>query len=147
MTALVMSVCLGLIGLGIDVSYWGLVRIELQDTADVAAIAGALSYQSTSNAQTAATVAAGVAELNGATGAAGRTWNAATRTLSDNQITAQIVAGIRNPADIAVEVSIRRSVPLFFARVLSSQRLTTVSANSWAEAGQSGGGGSRAYWR
>ena len=135
MTALVMSACLGVMGLGIDISYWGLVRIEQQRIADVAAIAGALSYQ-TADAKTAAAAAADIAEINGATGAASRAWNPTTYTLADNQITARIVAGVRNPADKAMQVTVQQSVPLFFSRVLSSQRLTTISASAWAELGQ-----------
>jgi len=59
-------------GMGIEITHWTVVKLELQRTADVASLAGAMEYALASNAQDAANEAANVAELNGATGTQGQ---------------------------------------------------------------------------
>jgi hypothetical protein len=105
----------------------------LQRGADAGARAAALVYQSTANAQTAANAAADMVELNGATGATSRTWDASTGTLTDDLITVRKVSGIRSARDAAFEVTIQRSVPLAFAKLFTSGSNITVSSASWSE--------------
>ncbi|MBB2172071.1 pilus assembly protein TadG-related protein [Gluconacetobacter asukensis] len=40
LVALALPVLMGVLGLGIDVSYWAMTRLELQRVADIAAVAG-----------------------------------------------------------------------------------------------------------
>jgi hypothetical protein len=124
--------------LGIEVSSWSVVQVELQSTADAAALAGGMNYKLTSSGQSATGAAANVAEVNGITGTSTRSWSAATQTLSDNQITAAVVSGIQNASDTAIKVTVRRSVPLLFANIFSSLGSVTVSASAWAELVPSG---------
>ena len=63
--AIAMPVCVGVMALGIDVSYWEVKQIQLQRIADVAALAGSVRYSQTNNATSAVRSAASVAELNG----------------------------------------------------------------------------------
>ena len=64
---------------GIEVSDWAAVKVELQRTADAAALAGAAAYNQTATTHSAATAAAYVAQINGAAGTTTPTW-APTRT-------------------------------------------------------------------
>lgn len=136
LSALFAPVLIGVMGLSIDVSYWTAVRLEVQRTADLAAIAGALSYGATNNIQSAAASAAATAELNGAVGAAIQTWDGNTATLSDNQVSVQIVGGLRRASDTAVKVTVQQTVPLWFSRLFTSRNLVTIAATSWAELGR-----------
>ena len=134
-----MPVLLMSVAMGVEVAHWSSEQLDLQRTADVAALAGASAYAravaagQVPTASAVATAAADVAELNGATGAASRSWSAGSKTLADNQITAQIVAGPRNSADNAVRVTVQQSVPLIFARLVSSAGSQTLSAQGTAE--------------
>jgi Flp pilus assembly protein TadG len=121
------------VGIGVEVTHWTVVRLELQRTADVAALAGAAEYALTSNAQNAANAAANVTELNGAVGATTRTWNAGSQTLTDNQITVQIGAGARNSNNVGVAVTIAQAVPLALTQVMTSRSSVTLGAAGWAE--------------
>jgi Flp pilus assembly protein TadG len=138
-TALLMPVFLGMAALGIEVSHWAIVRLELQRSADVAALAAARVLNTTSNTYTAATAALNVAEINGFA-ASTRSWNASTGTLSDALVTAQLVKGIRNAVDNAFEVTVKRSVPLFFTAMFMTGNSVTISASGWAEIVQSSTG-------
>jgi Flp pilus assembly protein TadG len=131
-TALLMPVFLGMIGLGVEVSHWSVVQLELQRTADIGALAAASVLNETASAYAAATAALNMAEVNGVA-ASTRTWNAGTATLSDALVAAQLVSGIRNPADQAFRVTVRSVVPLFLVNLFLSASSVTVSANSWAE--------------
>jgi hypothetical protein len=121
------------LGLGIEVASWTIVQMDLQRNADAAALAGAMNYTQTSNGQSAATAAANLAEVNGATGAASRTWNAGSQTLSDNTITAAIVTGIKSSSDTAIKVTITQNVALVFANIFSALGSVTVTASAWSE--------------
>lgn len=120
-------------GLGIEVGQIGLARAELQRTADFAAEAGAQSYGTTQNAQTAAGVAADLAELNGASGAASRVWDASTQTLSDNQVTVVVGAGVLSAGNTSVTVTVRRSIAASFTLLMGSAAQHSVSATAAAD--------------
>jgi Flp pilus assembly protein TadG len=108
------------LGLGIEVSRWAVVKVELQRIADAAALAGAFDYehQTTNASQTAVAAALNLAELNGITA----------------PVAAQIVAGPRNPnSDTAVRVTVSRQVPLFLAQIFTSATSQTISATAVAE--------------
>lgn len=125
--------------MGIEVTFWSVRMVELQRVADVAAWAGATQYAANSNAQIAAWIAADVAEINGVTGASTRSWDATRSTLSDNLITAQLVAGVKNASDNAIKVTvtqnITKSVSLIFPSATAS---ITLSAIAIAEIGALG---------
>jgi Flp pilus assembly protein TadG len=120
-------------GLGIEVGQIGLARAELQRTADFAAEAGAQSYGTTADAQTAAGVAADLAELNGASGAASRVWDASTQTLSDNQVTVVVGAGVLSAGNTSVTVTVRRSIAASFTLLMGSGAQHSVSATAAAD--------------
>jgi Flp pilus assembly protein TadG len=128
------------VGIGVEVSRWSVAKMELQGIADAAAIAGALNYQQANDPQKATIAAAYVAQINGIAGMANPVWNATTKTLTDNLITAQIVAGPRNTNDVAVQVSVSRSLPLYLAGVFTSASAQTVSATAVAEIVQTSSG-------
>ena len=123
------------LGLGIEVSRWSVAKLELQRIADAAALAGAFDYQhqATKVPKTAATAAASLAWYNGVTGVATPTWTAATNLLTDNQITVQIIAGLRTASDTAVRVTVSRLVPLFLAGIFTSAATQKVTATAVAE--------------
>ena len=132
-TALVIPVLVMSAGMGVEVSHWAMVKLELQRTADIAALAGATDYEITKDARSAANAAASVAELNGAAGSTSRTWNESTQLLRDNQITAQVRTGVRQDLDTALEVTVSQPVTLLLTRIMSSSQSVTVSATGWAE--------------
>jgi len=121
------------LGLGIEVSSWSVSQVELQRTADAAALAGVMNYTQTSNGQSATGAAANVAEVNGVPGAASRTWNAGTQTLTDNKITAAIVPGINHTSDTSIKVTVQQNIPLVFANIFSNLGSITVTATAWSE--------------
>jgi Flp pilus assembly protein TadG len=139
-------------GMGIEVSDWAAVKVELQRTADAAALTGAYYYSTNSGqtnlAQNAATAAADVAQLNGASGvsggAANMTWNASTTTLSDNKVTVQTYDSQHCPVGtctIAVKATVSRTVSLAIGRIFASNPSITLSTSSIAEVipGSTGG--------
>ncbi|MFW7266933.1 pilus assembly protein TadG-related protein [Gluconacetobacter sp. Hr-1-5] len=65
LVALALPVLMGVLGLGIDVSYWAMTRLELQRVADLAAVAGVARYGASGQVSDALNTAAAVAELNG----------------------------------------------------------------------------------
>ena len=104
--AMLAPVLAGSMALGIEVTSWSGAQVDMQRTADASARAGAIycyNYATANSgstclsnataAQTAATLAARLAEVNGITGATSPTWNATSKTYTDNNITAQIVSG------------------------------------------------------
>jgi Flp pilus assembly protein TadG len=137
------------VGLGAEVSSWSAAQVDAQRIADVAATAGALSCKSLSSttntcstnagAKIAATAAANLAQINGASGTANPSWS--NPTLTDNQITVQITNGVRNSSDTAVQVSVQKTVPLTISRLVSNQSSVTVQSTSTAELLQTAGSG------
>src|ERR1035437_10046030 len=113
LTAVMAPVMVMTLALGVEVSFWSLNKVELQRIADVAAWAGAKQYAASSNAQSATNTAANLAEINGVSGTATRTWNATTLTTTDNLITAQVVvtgSGLKSAADPIVKVTVKRNI-------------------------------------
>ncbi|MCW3475434.1 pilus assembly protein TadG-related protein [Rhodovastum sp. RN2-1] len=133
-TALTAVPLIMFMGMGIELTHWGTVKQRLQRTADAAALAGAQEFLIAKNVANAANAAADLAELNGATGSTTRAWDATNKILSDNQVTAQVVAGVRNSANTAVQVTVTQAVPLMITRMMSSRSSVTLSATGWAEA-------------
>ncbi|GGF19596.1 hypothetical protein GCM10011611_26930 [Aliidongia dinghuensis] len=133
LTAICLPLLLMLVGLAVELTNWTAIRRELQRTADLAALAGTAQFAAANASNAAANAAASLAELNGVTGAASRTWNASTATLTDNDITVTIGGGIRNAADTLVTVTVTETVPLILTKLLTSAASVTVSATSAAE--------------
>jgi hypothetical protein len=110
------------LGLGIEVSRWSVAKVELQRTADAAALAGAFDYlnQTTPVQQTAIAAAVNLAQINGITA----------------PVTAQIVTGLtglKNPSDNAMKVTVSRQLPLFLAGIFTAAPSLTISAIAVAE--------------
>jgi len=132
LSSMLMPVFMGAAGLGVEASNWGVLESELQRTADAAALAGAVAYNASGNAQTAANAAADVAELNGMPSGT-RHWTSGTKTLTDGVTTIQQVTGLRNTTDVAYQVSVTKSVPLAFAKLFVAPTSYTIPAQSTAE--------------
>lgn len=153
--ALMAPVLSGAVALGVEVTSWSGVQVDMQRAADASARTGAIyCYNYAINnsgsscltnataAQTAATLAARLAEVNGITGSSVAKWNANSKTYTDNNVTAQIVAGVKSASDSAVQVTVQQSVPLTISRAFSSGSSVTVSANSTSEVVSALGSGS-----
>lgn len=132
------------IAMGAEVGAWATAKVSTQRAADLSAIAGAANYQQTTNAQTAATFAARMAQLNGGSGTASPTWSSActlpcsspcTGTLTDNQITAEVIycSGWTNNSDPMLRVTMQKSMPATLSAVFSSTTTRTVAASGTAE--------------
>ena len=121
------------LGLGIEVASWSVAQVELQRTADAAALAGSMNYTQTTSAQSAANAAANVAEINGISGTSSRSWDSGAKTLTDNMVTAAVVSGIKASSDFSMKVTVTRSIPLIFANVFSTLGSINVSASAWSE--------------
>jgi Flp pilus assembly protein TadG len=121
------------VAMGVDVGSWAATKLTLQRTADTAAIAGAIAYNATSDKRVAAAAAASLAQLNGITASGDASWNSGSSTFSQGNITASVRAGIYSPADTAVNVTVKKSVPLLFGQLIYASSATTVSANGTAE--------------
>ena len=139
MTAIMGPALIMSLGMAVEVTSWSVNSLELQRVADAAAWAGATRYAATGNAQTATGEAADLAEINGVSGAATRTWSAGTSTLNDNLITAQVVAGLTNPSAYAVKVTVKRSVLKSLTRIFpGGGSSVTIAAIAVAEVGSLG---------
>lgn len=99
-----------LAGISLDVAAWALQQTKLQHMVDAAAVAGARQAASGGTAQQNAGVAADLAELNGAAGVASRTWNAATATLSDGEVSVAVGASKVHSGGTAIAVTATRTV-------------------------------------
>lgn len=138
MAGIMAPVMIMTMAMGIEVTDWSVKDLELQRVADAAAWAGANQYIVNNNAQVATGTASNVAEMNGATGQAARTWNASTLTTTDNLITAQIVSGITKSTDTAVQVTITQNIVKSFSLIFSSTPTVTISAVAIVEIGGAG---------
>ena len=129
---------------GIEVGGWEAARMSAQRTADVSANAGAMNYKASLNAQTAATFAARMAQLNGASGTASPTWSSScsgsctspcTGTLTDNQIIAQVIScsGVVTNSDVMIKVSVQKTVPAAMSSLFSSTSSYTLTGTSTSE--------------
>jgi hypothetical protein len=114
---------------GIQVENWWVHLAQVQRATDTASAAGALTYKSSKNAQTAALQAAHIAELNGLSGVASPTWNASTKTLTDGSITVVITdATGSNPT--LVKVTAGQVVPAGIAAMISTNSVTIPGAST-----------------
>jgi Flp pilus assembly protein TadG len=118
-------------GVGLEVSEWALASARLQRAADAAAVAGAYYYGSNNDAQKAAGAAADIAELNGFTGGT-RSWNSATKTLTDGSITVVLGTGISNASYTSVKVTISQTVSSSFSGVMNISN-RTLTATGYAD--------------
>lgn len=122
-----------LTGVGLEVSEWALATSRLQRSADAASVAGALNYGVSTSAQVAAGVAADVAEVNGAAGAASRSWNASTKTLSDGNVTVVVGPGVVNSSNTSVTVTVSQTLSNSFTGILNITQ-PTLTASAAADA-------------
>jgi hypothetical protein len=131
--------------MGIEIGSWASAKASVQRAADLSAIAGAANYQSTTNAQTAATFAARMAQMNGGIGTASLTWSgtcstpctsACTVTGTDNQITAQVIlcSGWTKTSDPMLKVTVQKTVTsLLSAPLFNTSPTHTITATGTAE--------------
>ncbi len=131
-TALLLPALIGAIGLGVEASAWTYQSVQLQRAADMAALAAAKVLSNGASTQTAAAAALNVAELNGI-GAATRSWNAGTNTLSNSYASAQLVSGIRSSSDQAFKVIVHRTVTPVLASLFIGSGNLTLTSTAWAE--------------
>jgi hypothetical protein len=122
-----------LLAMGIEVAGWEAAQVSVQRSADISALAGSINYQSSKDLRTAATFAARVAQLNGGVGTASPSWNGSTNTLTDNQITVQVVSGIANSTDDALRVTFHKAVPATMSTAFSSVASYTVTGTATSE--------------
>jgi hypothetical protein len=130
------------VALGIETAGWGAAQVSAQRAADFSALAGAMNYKATTNKQTAATFAARVAQLNGATGVSSPTWNSTTNTVTDSMITAQIINGLSNSADTAIRVTVQKAIPPVWPPLGNTVVNYSVTGTSTVELVATGGAGS-----
>lgn len=129
LVAVSMPAMVVLTGVGLEVSEWALATSRLQRAADAASVAGALNYGVSTSAQSAAGVAADVAEVNGAAGAASRSWNAGTKTLTDGNVTVVVGPGVVNSNNTSVTVTVSQTLSNSFTGILNiTQPVLTASA-------------------
>ena len=133
--ALAAPVILLAVAMGLEIGRWTFTQLDLQRTADMAAMAGGEGLASNDTLQQAANAAANIAEINGASGTTSRTWNASTLVLTDNQVTVTITNGVHNSADPAVLVTVREPVSLMFTNFLTSATSITLGSQAMAELG------------
>jgi hypothetical protein len=142
--ALMIPVLTMALSFGVEVAGWEAAQMSAQRTADVSAIAGALNYKNTLNAQSAATLAARMAQLNGATGTGSPSWSTTcsgsctspcTGTLTDNQIVAKVIScsGRVSNSDVMVSVAVQKSVPAALSSLFSSNTSYTVTGSGVSE--------------
>ncbi len=128
--------------LAVETGGWAAAQMSVQRAADLAAIGGAINYKSSNNKQTAATFAARLAQLNGGTGTAAPAWNSSTNTLTDNQITAQVVTGWVTTSDTAMTVTVKKTIPAVISNLFNPTTSYTVTASGTAELVTTTGAGS-----
>lgn len=141
MTGLMAPALLMALAMAYEVTSWSVTNVDLQRVADASAWAGAIQYVATQTPKTATQTAADVAEINGVSGTAARTWTATTSTTSDNLITAQIVAGVKSATDTAVKVTVKKNIAKLVSNIFpSAASFVTVSATAIAEIVSASGG-------
>jgi Flp pilus assembly protein TadG len=131
LTALTAPALFVVMGLGIDVSYWAAVRLELQRTVDVAAMAGAAKYASTHSSSSALSTTANVAELNGLP--VGTRGGDGITTLTDNYSNSYSATASFLTGPLRISMTMQRSVPVFFGQVMTSIATAPVSATAIAQ--------------
>jgi Flp pilus assembly protein TadG len=130
-------------GLGLEASAWAVAKARAVVAADAAANAGAVVYGTTTNAQTATTAAVNIAEVNGITGSASRTYTSASKTLTDGNAVAVVGPGVTSATRTAVTATVSIVVPNSFSALFNSNSAgQTITASSVAEVWSSAGSGS-----
>ena len=119
--------------MAVEAGSWAAAQTSVQRAADLSAVAGAIDYLAAGKAQTAATFAARIAQLNGASGTTTPSWNSTTNTLTDNMITAQVVTGYQTGSDTALKVTVQRSLPATMSRAFTGYATYTVTGSGVAE--------------
>lgn len=137
MTALTMPVCIGVMALGIDISYWEAQRVKLQQIADIAALAGSVRYAQTGDVTGALKAAANLAELNGVP-VGTRTLTGGT-ALTDNYGDWVTTYGF-DSSTAKLTATIQTSAPVWFGRLYTAATKQTLSATAVAQATSSIGG-------
>jgi len=136
MGALYMTPLLTGAAIAIEFTNWGTTKVQLQRTADIAAIAGVQSFNVSASAEAAAGAAVKMAELNSLAGGA-RTYNASTKVMAGtaeaSTVTAQVTAGTRNTSSTAVKVTVTKRVPFQMAQYFGLGTLINLSAVAQAE--------------
>lgn len=128
LVALALPVMMGVLGLGIDISYWAMTRLDMQRIADVAAVAGVARYGATLQAADALNVAASVAELNGLP--AGTRGGDGATTLTDRA--GAYAATISFAAPGTLTVTIVKDAPRLFSALFLTVGTQPVSARAVA---------------
>jgi uncharacterized membrane protein len=129
LSALSLVVVIGISALSVEFGHALLQRSDNQRVADLAAYSGALVYNfSGSNA--AKNAALNIAALNGFTS-------------GNATVTGDIVASPRGNGNLAVQVTVTTRLPLYLARVLTSDTNLSVAATSYAEIEPGVGNGGR----
>lgn len=128
LVALALPVLMGVLGLGIDVSYWAMTRLELQRIADIAAVAGVARYGASGQAADALDTAAAVAELNGLP--AGTRGGDGATTLTDSA--GAYVATIAFVPPATITVTIVKEAPRLFSALFLTSGTQPVSARAVA---------------
>jgi Flp pilus assembly protein TadG len=125
--------------LAVEAGSWAAAQVSVQRAADVSAMAAAMtclgagSCATDATKHTAASFAARIAQLNGASPASSPSWTSGTSTLADNQITASVVSGVQTPGDVAIKVSVQRSIQSGVSRPFNSTGSYTVTGTGIAE--------------
>lgn len=128
--AAALPILFGAMALGIDVSYWATVRVALQRTADIAAMAGAAKYAATDRSSVALRTAANIAELNGLP--VGTRGGDGVTTLTD-QYGAYTATFVFSASPVQMTATVQETVPYFFGRILVSAANQTISASAVAQ--------------
>ncbi|MBC7799810.1 MAG: hypothetical protein H7Z10_04245 [Gemmatimonadaceae bacterium] len=133
MTALTLPAMLSVMWATLDAGQWIVVKQQLQRTADIAALAGAIEFFVSHNEFTAATAAADLVDLNGIPSATPRTWANPTRTLTSGATVVIVGPGVRSGDNTGVNVTVKKTIPLILTKLLNGQSNVTLTASSWAE--------------
>jgi hypothetical protein len=115
--ALSLATVIGIAALALEYGHALLQRSENQRVADLAAYGGALVYNSTSSSSSATGAATNIAALNGIS----------------SGVSPSLVNSPTGDGNKAIEVNVTTSVPLYLARVLTTNTSVSVGATAWAE--------------
>jgi uncharacterized membrane protein len=128
-SALSLVVVIGISALSVEFGHALLQRSDNQRVADLAAYGGALVYNS-SGSNAAKSAASNIAALNGLTS-------------GNATVTGEIVASPRGNGNLAMQVTVTTRLPLYLARVLTSDTNVPVTVTAYAEIEPSVGSGGR----
>ncbi len=118
LTALSFLAVIGCSGLALEFGYGLLKRVESQRIADIAAIGGALVYNSTGSATTTNSAIGNIVALNG---------------LSSSAATSSVGNSPSGDGNQAVQVTVTTSDPLLLAKAVTTSGTLSVSATAYAE--------------